>query len=295
MRTLIQKICLVFLLNAGLCTLAWAQATPWGIAQEVAGLYTGGPALTSFLQQSTARNTDPAVTYQVLKNARRLQARGLPTEPYLLKANEGLAKGVSPQRLKLGLGRTQRQTEMAGRLVDRAIARGAVVDSPQARRKTVQEFQWALLNQTSPRDLVRMTDQLTPGMGKRGNLSQIGKSVRAYTLKSPSKRFRGKPEKDLLLKGPQKAHPKPAKVQEKKGGKQKVKKPEKGKFKGPGKAKKGKASGSLQPGPSSKKNGTGKFKKSNKSNKLYHKGSHGSVKVGKGSSSKGGKGKGKNR
>jgi len=128
----------------------WAQVGPWQITQATAGLGQGGPALLSFLNYSAARSAPPDFVYQVLKNARSLQDQGLPPSPYLLKANEGLAKGVPHQKMAPILKETQDQTLRAGRWVDQAVARGWKVKSPGQRRRLAQEYQWALLNQIPP-------------------------------------------------------------------------------------------------------------------------------------------------
>lgn len=161
---------------------AQAQVSPWQLATQAGSIHTGGKALQVFLDQSGKRGTDPETVSQVLREAQKLEARGLPTESYLLKANEGLSKGVSPQQMSRGLYQSREQTELAGRLVDQAIAKGVKVDSPAERRRVVQQYQWGLMNGKSSRELSRMTEQMIRDPKKR-DLSQLGNAIQDLNQK----------------------------------------------------------------------------------------------------------------
>lgn len=146
-----RRIFLIFFLSAmSLVTrigLAQTPATSWMIAAQALRLLNAGPALGAFLQKSAQRGVDPNFVYGVLQNARELDERGLPTEPYLLKANEGLAKGIPPTQIRPALEGTRRWTERAESLVDGAQARGLVFSNPQQRRLAIQEYQWVLMRE----------------------------------------------------------------------------------------------------------------------------------------------------
>ena len=147
---------LFLLLSSLLSRVGSAQgpATQWMIVAETLQLLNSGPALGAFLQKSNQRAADPAFVYGVLHNARQLNDRGLPVAPYLLKANEGLAKGIPPVQIRPALEKTRQQTEEAELLVNESQARGLVFSNPQQRRMAIQEYQWALLNQT-PSEVLR--------------------------------------------------------------------------------------------------------------------------------------------
>lgn len=129
---------------------AQSQATPWMIATETLQLLNSGPALPAFLQKSAQRGSEPNFVYGVLHESRQLNERGLPPEPYLLKANEGLAKGISPSQIRPALEGTRRQTEQAEVLVNEAQFRGLVFSNPQQRRLAIQEYQWGLRGFSAP-------------------------------------------------------------------------------------------------------------------------------------------------
>ena len=151
-----------------------AQTDP-EINREAAALGGEGPALRSFLARSTAQGVPRDFVLDVLKEARGLEAQGIPAEPYLLKANEGLAKGISPQKIRPALQQTQHRGETAARLVDDAVARGARVESPQSRRKANLQFQSALLNGVSPGELEKNIGKMEKGAGgSKISLEQIG-------------------------------------------------------------------------------------------------------------------------
>lgn len=159
-KTLIPIFLMVALLMGGNAR-AQGGPGPWAIAAQALQITTATPALLGFLQKSGQQGADPDFVYGVLGEARRLQDRGLPPDSYLLKANEGLAKGISPAGMDPALNRTRRETEMAGSLVAEAQGRGWSFQNPGERLRTIQEFQWALLNQT-PSSVLRRLAFETP-------------------------------------------------------------------------------------------------------------------------------------
>jgi hypothetical protein len=162
------------LLSLLFCSTIFGQASSLQVAQQAALLGTESPALSAFLQRSASRGASPDFVLQVLQNAKKMQEKGLPIEPYLLKANEGLAKGVPPQKIFPALSQTQKQLELADHLVQRAVDRGAVVDSPQERQEATLRFQKALLNQIPSNTLERLSDRVDPRTGARVTLREIG-------------------------------------------------------------------------------------------------------------------------
>ncbi len=131
---------------------ARAQGDP-EIAREAAALGASSPALGAFLAKSSAQGVPRDFTLGVLKEARALEARGIPSEPYLLKANEGLAKGIPPEKIAPALRQTRRRGETAAALVDRTVPGEAAEFKSPARRRAILQVQSALLNGSSPAEL----------------------------------------------------------------------------------------------------------------------------------------------
>jgi hypothetical protein len=163
--------------------------SPWQVAQETA-VSGDKAALQGFLEQSRRRGASPEFVQEVLGEARRMEARGLPSGPYLLKASEGLAKGVEPTRMRPALGETERRIQTADDLVKRAVSRGATVRSPEDRREATLRMQRALLNQVSPRALERLGDAMTAKPG-RVDVGQIGEAASELSRKQYSNRPKG--------------------------------------------------------------------------------------------------------
>ena len=128
----------------------FALAPGLAAAEEAPG--ANGSALRAFL----ARSSDPSVprdfVANVLQEARDLEARGIPSEPYLLKANEGLAKGIAPAKITPVLGQTRRREEAAAAWVDR-MGEGSPEKDASARRAAILQVQAAMLNGASVKDL----------------------------------------------------------------------------------------------------------------------------------------------
>ncbi len=146
-------------LAIGLLLLGLAAAAPLRaqgdseIARQAAAFGAPSPALSAFLTKSAAAGVSRDFTLEVLKEAQALEARGIPSEPYLLKANEGLAKGVPPAKLAPALRQTRQRGESAAALVDRVVpGRAADLRSP-ARRAAILQVQSAMLNGKSAADL----------------------------------------------------------------------------------------------------------------------------------------------
>ncbi|MCC6272430.1 MAG: hypothetical protein IT572_03085 [Deltaproteobacteria bacterium] len=149
-----KKTLAIGLLFLGLAAAAplRAQRDP-DIAREAAALGAPNPALGAFLAKSATAGVPRDFTLEVLKEAQALEARGIPSEPYLLKANEGLAKGVPPAKLEPALRQTRQRGESAAALVDRAVPGGVADLRAPARRAAILQVQSAMLNGKSPADL----------------------------------------------------------------------------------------------------------------------------------------------
>ena len=107
MKRLFFIFCLF--LGLGFAASLCAQDDP-EIAQEAAALGPKTPALKALLARQ-GENKD--FVLETLHGARDLKAQGLPTEPYLLKANEGLAKGIPTKRILSALKDSRKRTETA--------------------------------------------------------------------------------------------------------------------------------------------------------------------------------------
>jgi len=184
-------------------TASLAQVSPWKIAALALQIPTGGSALASFLNHSAKQKSDPIFVQQVLYQAKGLQDRGFPTRPYLLKADEGLSKGIPPGRINRALKTTQRQTFTAGRFANQAIAKGWVHDSAQVRRELTQRYQWALLNGVPPGQLNRMNHQFHASPGKAANLSRLNQDLREITYYPGSKTWHWDEDFEKVQKGKQ--------------------------------------------------------------------------------------------
>src|SRR4029453_3993972 len=172
------KICLLvaFLL---LSVKAMAQGIPPDLASSVNGFGEESPAAAAFLEKSTRKGAPRDFTEKVLNEAKALRDRGLPAEPYLLKASEGLAKGAPPERIGGALQKTRRQTEEAESFVNRTLQRKGLSSPPEEKRGAISNFQKALfLNQPPPRRLEKWIDaEEGPGKSKP-SLDQLGKGAR---------------------------------------------------------------------------------------------------------------------
>lgn len=175
-----KKIGLILILWMSLvCPLARAQVSSWEILSQTARLHSGGPALLNFLEKSGKGKSDPQLTMEVLQNANRLQEEGLPVDPYLLKANEGLAKGVAPQKIAPALVKTEKQIRTAGKWVQESDWEQRGDFSPLQRRQIIQEYQWALLNGVPPS---RLEEWNRGWKDQKGPPRKWQKSLRALTV-----------------------------------------------------------------------------------------------------------------
>lgn len=145
-------------------------AWPW--FQDMALLGEPSPALQGFLAQSRQRGASPEFVRQVVGEAQSLKFHNLPVEPYLLKANEGLAKKISPAHITPALGQTRRRTEVAGRLVDQALLGSGHPPSQQERFQAIRDFQGALQGGVPPEELARLRE-------KKRSLQEIDREARA--------------------------------------------------------------------------------------------------------------------
>lgn len=181
----------IFLVGLAVAAPLRAQVDP-EIARQAAAL-SEGPALSAFLARSSASGVSDDFVLGVLQEARNLEARGIPAEPYLLKANEGLAKGIAPEKIAPALRQTRQRGESALEIVDRAVPSAAGLPSAE-RRRAILQVQSALLNGKSPSDLEREIKSAAPG-GKP-NWGQVAQEARALqprrhavqAMKAPPKR-----------------------------------------------------------------------------------------------------------
>jgi len=154
-----------------------AQGDP-ELAREAAPLGAESPALKALLAREAADPNSRDLVLETLRGARELKSQGLPTEPYLLKANEGLAKGLPPKKILPAMQESRRRTETAAGLVDSAFAKEAGF-SPQARLRAILEMQGALLNGVSTHDL---ENALRHGQSNSANLEQrVDAASRAFS------------------------------------------------------------------------------------------------------------------
>ena len=172
-----------------------AQANPWQIAMMALQIPSGGQPLLSFLQHSAKRGTSSHFVAEVLRESKDLQDRDLPPQGYLLKADEGLAKGVPPDAMQAALLQTSRQSRVAGQWVDRAVARGWIPDRPQDRRSMAERYRWALVNGVSPGKLARITLADPPGNKPGNNLNFLEKSLQGL-MKSTDRGLVPGPDED---------------------------------------------------------------------------------------------------
>lgn len=142
---------LILLSSLGVASLLRAQADP-EIAREAAALGEDSPALKALVEREAEDPSSRELILEAFRGAKELQSQGLPTEPYLLKANEGLAKGMSPKKILPALQESRHRMETAAAVVDSVSPKGAGL-SPQARQRAILEMQGALLNGVSPRQL----------------------------------------------------------------------------------------------------------------------------------------------
>jgi hypothetical protein len=117
--------------------------------RQAAQLQEQGPALQAFLKRSREGQVDPAFASEVLSRAKALEDQGLPTEPYLLKANEGLAKKVGAKRMAPALDQTVSRTRNAAAIVDKSTP-GVSADS---RRRAILQVQSGLMSGRSEAEL----------------------------------------------------------------------------------------------------------------------------------------------
>jgi hypothetical protein len=167
----------IFLTLAALSSLffgkLWAQSvSPWNRAQSLALLGEPSPAMATLLSRHQAAGGNPAFLSQVVREARELQLQGLPTQGFLLKANEGYAKRIPLERLNTGLQRARSQTVQAGKWIDGAVARGWKPNSPQERLAAIQSTQRALASGLDPAELSKMK-----GPGGSGSTREFEKQL----------------------------------------------------------------------------------------------------------------------
>ncbi len=157
----------------------YAQTQIWSLVSTALQLLEVGPPLPSFLKKSTDYSQDDQQTLQILQNAQYLQNRGYPPGPYLLKANEAIAKGASPQRLHTALAQSWQKNQQAGQLSQRALSRGWAPNDLQHRQYWTQNFYRALDQGIAPEEINWLIAQPHPQDPQRANL-QLQRNLREW-------------------------------------------------------------------------------------------------------------------
>jgi len=135
------------------------------------------PYAQGFYEKAQAQHADPQWVMEVMGKAKLMRDQGLPTQPFFLKANEGLTKRVAPTKITPALDKTQGQIESANQLVSHAISRGAVVRSPEARRQSVLGYQRALMNEVPPSTLEKLSSRIDPQSLSKIRIDQLGEAA----------------------------------------------------------------------------------------------------------------------
>ncbi|MFO1518730.1 MAG: hypothetical protein U1F57_03555 [bacterium] len=160
---------------------ARAQTSPADLARYAEAFGEEKPFAQSFIEKAQRKGSDPRFMMEVLGQAKSMRDQGLPAEPYLLKANEGLAKGVAAPQMLPALRNTQKQTETAGDLVHRALERGAVSPSPQSQRQAVLNYQRALLNQVPSSALQKLSESVDPASKRKIRIDELGGAAHEFS------------------------------------------------------------------------------------------------------------------
>ncbi len=118
--------------------------------------------LHRFLKESREKQASSQHVKNVLAETSSLQAVELPAEPYLLKATEALAKGVSPKKSLPALRQTRDHIKLAGRLSDQLLADKPSAEVKRLKPKLFNQLYGSLLQGVSPSQLAQSTRQLGP-------------------------------------------------------------------------------------------------------------------------------------
>ena len=144
------------------------------LSQAVEAFGDEKPYAQGFYEKALQHQADPQWVSEVMGRAKAMRDQGLPTQPFFLKANEGLTKRVAPAKITPALNTTQRQIESAGELVNQAISRGAVVRSPEAKRQSILGYQRALMNEIPPGTLEKLSNRIDPQSRTKVRIDQLG-------------------------------------------------------------------------------------------------------------------------
>jgi hypothetical protein len=172
-KTLIPILLIVLFTSAK----GWTQTSAGEMSRYADAFGEEKPFAQGFIENASRRGADPGFVSEVLGRAKIMRDQGLPTEPFFLKASEGLVKNVPLKKINPVLDTTQKQTESAAGLVNQAIERGAIVPSTQAKREATLRFQKALLNQTPRSDLESLVKSVDPH--SKVSIEQVGSAARA--------------------------------------------------------------------------------------------------------------------
>ncbi len=173
----------------------YAQSQLWSLVSSSLQLLEVGPALPSFLKKSSAHSLDEQQTLHVLQNAQYLQSQGYPPGPYLLKANEAIAKGAPPQALRSALAQSWQKNQQAGKLTQKALSRGWAPNDLQHRQYWTQYFYRALDQNIAPEQIHWLIEQPHPQDPQRANL-QLQRSLNQWQSFPESRGFSKPPHSD---------------------------------------------------------------------------------------------------
>jgi hypothetical protein len=125
------------------------------------------PALQALLHRQEKGEASKEFVSQVVHEAEGLRSKGLPAEPFLLKANEGIAKQASPKKISKALNRSKVQTELAGELFQKVEKKeGGQIDR-QKREKEIQYFQRELMIGKKPAKVERLAEKKIQRLKKK--------------------------------------------------------------------------------------------------------------------------------
>ncbi len=108
------------------------------------------PAFQALVQRRDRGEVPANFVSEVEKEAGQLQAKGLPVEPYLLKANEGIAKRVPPKKIYPALKTSKQQTEIAGELFEKAAEKEGFQGNSKNREEGILRVQRELMTGKKP-------------------------------------------------------------------------------------------------------------------------------------------------
>lgn len=172
---------------------AWGSSALAGVLTEVLAAKAKPSSvsllsLSSFLKESREKNVEEKYVNKVLSESNDLQKESLPAEPYMLKATEALAKGVSPQKSLSVLGKTRDNIKLATSLSDQLLSTKSPQEARYMRPRLFDRF-YTSLNQGIPSSHLTQVTRHLSSQGKRWTWAQFLDSlisVRTNTLVLPN-------------------------------------------------------------------------------------------------------------